>query len=228
MTEPGAWTCPSCSYQNYASRDQCFNRSCRQSRPEGSSVSKSASSNKRKRHDPATSKQLVWSQQADAKTLTKNQELRERYRATNGEGMSQEDAERAKILITRDERKRQKKKEKSTSEDGPEAKNAKSGHDDVPADDEEMVVDKALSTPPSKDVATSNRTTKDKDAKGKAKSQKDKNKVLLERFQKSKGKGMKEEEVERAKQLLARAERKNAKRARVQGSSTQSNEVKAQ
>jgi hypothetical protein len=57
-----------------------------------------------------------------------------------------------------------------------------------------------------------------KDSKRQSKSQKDRNKILLERYKESKGQGMTEDEVERAKLLLARAERKKAKRAQAEQS----------
>ena len=217
MTEPGAWDCPSCGFQNYASRDVCFNRSCRQGRPcsngginnsSSSKPSPSSSTNKRQRHDPETSKQLVWSKQADATTLSKNQELRERYRTTGGEGMTEEEIGRAKILVARDERKRQKKKEKvstpgygSGEATGNDKKEVASLQNDAPP----------TCATPSVTTPSSNKSKKENDAKRKSKSQKDKNKVLLERYKETRGKGMKEAEVERAKTLLARAQRKQQK-----------------
>ena len=194
IMEPGAWDCPSCSSKNYASRDKCFNRSCGRPRPGTQNtepVSKLSSSiNKRKRHNPETSKQLVWSKQADAKTLTKNRELRERYRSTNGEGMSQEDIDRAKVLIARDERKRQKKKGKPSSSEASSAMNTSDREEKAPSDADKL--DTAIPTTPSEHVANIE-TKKQQDTKQKSKSQKDKNKALLERFRKTKGKGMKEE-----------------------------------
>jgi hypothetical protein len=215
MTEPGAWDCPSCGFQNYASRDKCFSRSCGQPRPGSSSnttnsVSKSsANSSKRKRHDPETSKQLVWSKQADATILTKNQELRERYRTTSGEGMTQEEIDRAKILVARDQRKRQ-QKGASHSATEPE-KCCEENTTKNPGQ-----VDKAILV--SSENTSKGEAMEQKDSKRQSKSQKDRNKILLERYKESKGQGMTEDEVERAKLLLARAERKKAKRAQAEQS----------
>ena len=53
---------------------------------------------------------------------------------------------------------------------------------------------------------------KKKSEKDLSKSQRDKNKALRERYEETGGKGMKLEQIDRAKQLLRREERKNQKR----------------
>lgn len=64
---------------------------------------------KKSRHDPATSKTMKWGEQASTVTLDKNQDLRKQYMETGGEGMEEADVARAKLLLERDERKKQKK-----------------------------------------------------------------------------------------------------------------------
>ncbi|KAL3907138.1 MAG: hypothetical protein SGILL_008992 [Bacillariaceae sp.] len=220
MTEPGAWDCPSCGFQNYASRDICFNRSCRASGPGSSGMNKSSSSsssnnnnNKRNRHDPETSKTLVWSKQADSTTLTKNQELRGRYHTTGGEGMTEEEIERAKILIARDARKKQKRSKGNVSA-APGSGSFVAGE---PEKEKETASEQSEEAAPhsSQPASARDKPKKCTDAKRIAKSQKDKNKALMERFRETKGKGMKEEEVERAKTLIARKERKEQNRTKA-------------
>jgi hypothetical protein len=135
LLEPGAWMCRSCGNHNFASRKYCNSKTCDERRPYGISqppsaegrggrparrdfkgttaaAPKSSSSSKRKRHDPETSKSLEWAPNASQGAIEKNLELRRRYQESNeGEGMSAEDIERAKLLLGRDARKRQKKKE---------------------------------------------------------------------------------------------------------------------
>lgn len=54
-----------------------------------------------------------WARQASQEQIERNAALRTQYSETNGEGMSEEDAQRAKTLILRDERKRAKKAERT-------------------------------------------------------------------------------------------------------------------
>lgn len=66
------------------------------------------------RHDVNTSKTQSWAGQADVATLAQNRELRRKLAESpggTGEGMEEEDIQRAKTLIARDERKKQKKQE---------------------------------------------------------------------------------------------------------------------
>eukprot|EP00934_Nitzschia_sp_Nitz4_P007130 Nitzschia sp. Nitz4//scaffold67_size101165//59310//60278//NITZ4_004531-RA/size101165-processed-gene-0.42-mRNA-1//1//CDS//3329556480//7120//frame0 len=187
MDEEGAWTCPRCETRNFASRSTCFSRSCQQKRPEGvgtpSSYSNRAAVKSNPRHDPLTSKNLNWKKQADKSTVMKNQDLRQQYKETNGEGMSEADIERAKILIARDERKVQKKenlKKRSRDEDEP----------IQPTTSPAPVSPKKVSS----------------------KSQRDQNKALMAKYESTKGDGMTPEQVERAKILIERRERKQKRR----------------
>lgn len=187
--EEGAWTCPSCQYRNFASRDVCKGLSCQEQRPDHAI----SFSSKNSRHDPATSKQLVWSKQADSATMSKNQELRKQYHETGGKGLSEEDVERAKILISRDERKRQKKEKKKQDESN------KSLLSSMP---KQAVGDSAANEQADKSTEPSN-----------SKIQQLQNKRLRKRFLASGRTDMTNEEVERAKALIARKERKQKKRA---------------
>jgi hypothetical protein len=144
---------------------------------------------KSKRHDEATSKTLIWADQANAATVNQNQDLRKRYLESYGKGMTQEEIDRAKILVTRDERKRKRKKAEKKNEILPED-TANNG-----TRKKERKVNKS-NTPSSK-------------------SQRDKNKSLRKLYHKTGGKGMKENQIERAKQLLERDERKKKRRAEI-------------
>lgn len=54
-----------------------------------------------------------WAKQATPEQIERNAALRKQYLETNGEGMSEEDVQRAKALILRDERKKAKKAERA-------------------------------------------------------------------------------------------------------------------
>ena len=54
-----------------------------------------------------------WARQASQEQIERNAALRTQYSETNGQGMSEEDAQRARALILRDERKRAKKAERA-------------------------------------------------------------------------------------------------------------------
>ena len=54
-----------------------------------------------------------WAKQATPEQIERNATLRKQYLETNGEGMSEEDVQRAKALILRDERKKAKKAERA-------------------------------------------------------------------------------------------------------------------
>jgi Zn-finger in Ran binding protein and others len=201
--EEGAWNCPKCQFQNFASRERCKGFQCQERRPttaEGSDpttkIGGSAASSRQSRHDPETSKVLVWSKQADSITLNKNQELRKKFQESNGgEGMLAEDIERAKILIARDERKRQKKlvQEESTPQqveiEGEAVAPKSTGEESTPP---EMLVDPTI--------------------------QRKRNKKLRKQYVATGGKGMSEEDIERAKVLIARDERKRQKLISVSAS----------
>jgi hypothetical protein len=120
--------------------------------------------------------------------LNKNQQLRRKYQETNGEGMSVDDIERAKILIARDDRKRQKKLKDMTGEESTsrvEVKDESAKPTEDPAMDE--VVD--------------------------LKVQRKLNKTLRRRYVATGGEGMSEDDIERAKVLIARDERKRQKQS---------------
>ena len=71
-------------------------------------IKRSASGKKKEQAIPAK-----WARQASQEQIERNAVLRTQYSETNGEGMSEEDAQRAKSLILRDERKRAKKAERA-------------------------------------------------------------------------------------------------------------------
>jgi hypothetical protein len=181
--QPGpSWRC-SCGRKNYESREICFNNYCGRPKPEDIKKTK-----KPPRHDESTSKKVVWANQADGASLSKNQDLRKRYLETNGEGMEPEDVERAKILIARDERKSQKKGS--------------------------LTQTKTSETPDSavEPIETTTEKKQKQNDKEDSKSTRDKNKALRKRFKETGGEGMKPERIERAKQLIERDERKRLKR----------------
>ena len=71
-------------------------------------IKRSAGGKKKEQAIPAK-----WARQASQEQIERNAALRTQYSETNGEGMSEEDAQRAKALILRDERKRAKKAERA-------------------------------------------------------------------------------------------------------------------
>ncbi|CAJ1932330.1 unnamed protein product [Cylindrotheca closterium] len=190
---------------------------------------------KKQRHDPETSKALVWAEQAKEDKLVQNQALRKKYQETGGEGMDPEELERAKLLIARDERKKQKKAMKkerkslemqveereSKEEEGDETKEEGKDQETSSSEDGKKSSQDESSTKEKKgsidnDVKEKKVPCKeDHDAKSKqnAKSKRDRNKALRARFQETAGKGMSKEDIRRAKQLLERDERKKQKRA---------------
>jgi len=138
LKEPGSWICKGCNNHNFASRHVCHSKTCDERRPAGVHVpprfqfpastyrrdppastyrrdptvrltSGLPTLNPKSRHDPTTSKTMKWAEQASTETLEKNQDLRKRYMETKGEGMEEADVARAKLLLERDERKKQKK-----------------------------------------------------------------------------------------------------------------------
>lgn len=171
------------------------------------------------RHDKETSKKLVWNRQADTKTLSKNQELRQRYKETSGEGMDAADVERATLLIARDQRKQEKKKKKTKSEEAPTKTNA-----EVPAKSSETTEEKVGTSTPTKaqeettveadDTSkTTSTTKKGKKKSSEAQAKRDQNKALRKLYLETDGKGMREDHMERAKLLIARDEKKKERRA---------------
>lgn len=185
------------------------------------------------RHDEATSKKLIYPKQADRATMSKNQELRKRFLESSGggKGMDPKDIERAEILIARDERKRQKKeKSKKTTitispptttttpqaqilfeqqplEDTKGTKKEKHADEDGEEQDQKMKKEKNEKA----DVS---------------KSKRDKNTALRNRYQKTRGHGMKIEQIERAKQLMERDESKQRKRRKAATEAENNNTTK--
>ena len=230
MKEPGAWICPKCQNSNFASRRYCNSNTCDEPRPSQNGAPVSAIRQKprptattagertwlqqqqlrRPRHDEATSKKLVWDKQADSKRLLNNQELRKRFVETGGEGMMEEDAERAKILIARDERRKAKRSKKAvpgTSSETESPATPSTDNNKNIATSESETEKKKLS-----DTETMAETKKKKKDKGSnAKAKRDQNNSLRRLYLETGGKGMKAEQVERAKLLIARDERKRQK-----------------
>jgi hypothetical protein len=116
----------------------------------------------------------------------RNKALRKRYRETNGEGMAKDEQERAKILIARDERKNLKREALKNGDD-----KTKDGNTEPEVSTDAKNERLAIST------------TFDKKAR----------KALRKRFKKTNGEGMTMEELVQAKNLIARRERKQQKRA---------------
>lgn len=184
MKEPGAWICPGCGNHNFASRHFCHSKTCDEQQPASSSAAVERRP-KKARHNPATSKTLAWGAQADQNTIGANKLLRQRFLETQGEGMTLEEQERAKILIARDKRKKEKKQ----------MRNGKAST--------------VSSTPSGETEAKSvapNSKVNDKETRKR-------NKALRKQYLKTNGNGMSQEETERAMILIARDERKRQKRA---------------
>lgn len=164
---------------------------------------------KKPRHDEETSKKLVWGRQADSTTLSKNQELRQRYKETGGEGMDPKDLERAKLLIARDERKKERKNKKKKTTEG-----ASTAAEDTNASTPTKEASVAENATPKPESAES--PTKKKKGKNSSQAKRDQNKALRKRYLETNGKGMKEDQIERAKLLIARDEKKQKQRAQKQ------------
>lgn len=183
----GAWKCPACQTQNFASRYICHSKTCQEPKPETaktpsrtptkrsntSSSDIKSSQNKRQRTEdsPTTAEAIEWTKpQASPSQIEYNQKLRQRY-AARDPTLTDQEIERARILIARDERKREKKLKLK-----------------------KLKVDKDSSS-----IKTEPLTSKD---------QRKRNNAILKRFKKTGGEGMSQDELTRAKQLLARKERK--------------------
>ena len=218
LQEPGSWICHSCGNHNFPSRRFCYSKACDVRRPghldqthqQGNNRStsyarpgrnsnrgeKKTKNQKPQRHDPETSKQLDWAPNAPRDAINKNMELRKRYQETNGEGMTPEDIARAKLLLERDERKRARKddlklkknklkqNEDGNIEGGDTAQQQLEAKEDAPSEDTKQEL-KSLSKQIRKE-----------------------NKNLRKLYTKTSGVGMSEDDVERAKILMERDERK--------------------
>lgn len=120
LQEPGAWKCPSCENQNFASRHKCRSATCNTKRPLGVFVPPKFKSGD---GDGEKKESTKWPAQAGEERIQHNEYLRKRYLETMGgesgdagassEGMSEEDIARAKLLIERDERKKLQKEVKN-------------------------------------------------------------------------------------------------------------------
>ena len=164
---------------------------------------------KKPRHDEETSKKLVWARQADSTTLSKNQELRQKYKETGGEGMDPKDLERAKLLIARDERKKERKnKKKKTTENTTTTTDAESKKESTPKKDTPAI--EVVSSEPKKSPESSDKNKKNKNF---SQAKRDQNKALRKRYLETNGAGMKKDQIERAKLLIARDEKKKQRRA---------------
>mmetsp|Transcript_5488 Transcript_5488/g.8367 ORF Transcript_5488/g.8367 Transcript_5488/m.8367 type:complete len:253 (-) Transcript_5488:235-993(-) len=117
LDEPGAWLCSKCGNHNFASRNSCHSKTCDEKRPDGVFVPP-RQKKKPVRHDPATSRKHEWGEQADEDKIARNQFLRKQYLETGGDGMTEEDISRAKLLLERDARKKQKKSMKKNKNKG--------------------------------------------------------------------------------------------------------------
>lgn len=230
MKEPGAWICPSCQNTNFASRRYCNSKTCDHPRPATESPKNTkipGDSRKRKsrsddprrevetrrrpsRHDETTSKKLVWAQQADRRTLSKNQELRRRFQETGAEGMDEADAERAKILVARYERKTVEKMEKNKE------KKKASQFIDSPTDGD------IISPHIDQDVKEQAEKKQNRTPAAESKAKRDRNNALRKVYLDSGGIGMEVDLIERAKLLIARAERKQKKKEQGEGRQTES------
>jgi hypothetical protein len=200
LQEGGAWKCPQCDNQNFASRNVCNSKTCDQQRPDHIVVP--PRQNKPKpRHDEGTSKTLNWGKQADKKTLADNQGLRKQFLETGGKGMSEEDVERAKVLITRDERRKQKIEQRKAQTTDTDETDQHAGR---------VVVEPE----PVGEEATSEKVTPEKPVNQRAINRE--NKALRKRFLKTGGEGMDDKDAQRARILIERDARKKQKRESIQ------------
>jgi hypothetical protein len=170
--------------------------------------------------------------------INQNLELRKRYKETDGEGMSEDEVKRAKLLLERDERKKMKKEEiKATRKSSKTASGTKQVVDTIKEKDvsksidestaeesketEEMVdtpVETAKETDMTPEVKEPDKATLSKEElralrKEQAKKLNKDNKRLRMIYAKTGGEGMDEKVVEKVKILLERDERKKRKRA---------------
>lgn len=194
--EPGAWKCPGCKNFDFASRDSCRSKTCKEKRPLGIFVSPSRRTtvgDRRQQSSPRPQKKDLaettqapkWAAQASPDQIAANQKLRARFLAAGDPELTAEEMERAKILVARDERKAQKKA--ATSKEGDSTTN--------------------FGTSPAVSSATGTIPTSS-DTKLQAK----RNKALRKRYAKTGGVGMSAADVERYNQLKERDERKRKER----------------
>ena len=117
------WICGGCGNNNFLQREGCNTHGCEQRRPaDAAGVSKAGPNFKQRRLNKAGEKtkgdggfgvgELVWSEQAGPERIEYNMKVKVMYKETKGEGMKEEDVQRARVLIERDERKAAKKEKK--------------------------------------------------------------------------------------------------------------------
>lgn len=216
LTEPGAWKCPSCGNHNFSSRYICNSKTCNESKPESAIRASQASRSgglgpkswtstrppphkKPKRHDPETSKFIDWSKpQASASQIEHNQLLRQRLKGKDPT-LTGEELERAQILVARDARKQQKKKEKPTKRERKQQRLEKQNINTSGSSVGEEPPDNAKDEDEEKSQIERHQAPKmSKKEQQKAK------KELLKHLEETKGEGMSQEEVKRAKELQNR------------------------
>ena len=218
LSEPGAWLCSTCGNHNFASRNVCNSKTCDARRPfdQPRPPQQRPAPRRPPRHDPKTSKQLVWAEQADKATLEKNQVLRKRY-LEHAEDMDTEEIERAKILIARDERKKRKKeqrKEKSLMRNEVIESPLRSSSSETASKHTTFVVKTEDEVEPKRQKPRKDATTTSK-SKVNRKMQREvkrRNKELRIQYLNGGANGMNPADAERAKALIARDERKRAKK----------------
>jgi len=263
LTEPGAWKCPSCGNQNFPSRYICNSKTCNESKPESAilesqqhragglgppswTTSRRPSrppppmNKKPKRHDPETSKCIDWTKpQASDDQIEHNKLLRQRLK-DNDPTLQGDDLERAKILVARDERKKQNKSKigkskkgwKGSADDdqdsggGSSSKNSSDNSKNKDSTDSSTKVSK-------KERQKANKLLLRQMQEGQEMSEADKkraeevlgrkaNKTLMKTYVKTGGgKGMTQEDATRAQNLLARKERKQQRRLQEGGNRKQ-------
>jgi hypothetical protein len=181
--------------------------------PNHKSLSTSSSSH---RHDVATSKKLTWAPQGDASRIVRNQELRRLFYQTNGRGMNEDDIQRAKVLIARDERKKNHKKTITTSKLETETKEQDEDKDasqqsGVCVDDTES--NKKVPPGEGEEITEKSEKEKGKKSASEARAKRDRNNALRTLYIETGGIGMKDDQIKRAKILIDRAERKIQRRS---------------
>ena len=235
LTEPGAWSCKSCGNHNFASRKYCNSKTCTERRPR--ELAPQSSFKPKPRHDAETSKWVEWGENAPVEKINQNLELRKRYKETDGEGMSEDEVKRAKLLLERDERKKVRKVEikaarksskttasgtkqvvDTTNEEGT-SKSIDSSAEELKENDAkedaptETVNETNMTSAKEPDEAALSKTELRAQRKEQTKKLKKDNKRLRMIYAKTGGEGMDEKVVEKVKILLERDERKKRKRA---------------
>jgi hypothetical protein len=253
LTEAGAWVCKGCGNNNFASRKYCNSKTCSERRPR--ELAPQSSSKPKPRHDAETSKKIDWGENAPVEKINQNLELRKRYKDTGGEGMSEDEVKRAKLLLERDERKKVKKEEikanrkpsktasgtptKEVVDTTTKAEDISKSVDSTTAEelketdekeDAPAEIAKETDTMPANEPeeATLSKDELRAVRKEQAKKLKKSNKRLRMVYSKTSGEGMDEKDVEKVKILLERDERKKRKRTEKEAEKEVNKEVSAQ